>query len=482
MPNRTLLFFLPASLLLFGSCSRNIYPDRSQFLKDGEPVPTVRLDYYKSVQGRPGQDSTLAVALAISGGGSRAANFGMGVLLGLEQLQLDGGEDMLGQVDYISTVSGGGFAGGAYAAALYEHQYFQRPEPFRLSDYLPRQIRDGLARSYTGVLLRANFDPRLWFSYADDGDALERAIDEQVLGFGRRRKRDGSRTRSLILRDFFVPAGSTGPVSFPMFITNSSTVNTMTIFPFTPDILERYHINGYTHRLRAVKRDSLDPFTIPLAVGIKASGSFPVLISNTTLRSRYSPERPFLHLIDGAMTENIGYYTALEILKQEDSRRSKVLLVVDADAAGNRFTFSKREAALFSLGVLSRLPSSGLDARRATLVNDIRAVCRQYGITPVFFSFNILLHDNTALPPESIELKPEQERLIKLLAQKSPLSEADRQILYELLTHIGTKYTITPNEQELLLLSGQLIVQMQEEELRKAMQHLNGDKQKTVPK
>ncbi|MCB0570544.1 MAG: patatin-like phospholipase family protein [Phaeodactylibacter sp.] len=469
MATRNLFLLLFAITSLLSSCSKKIYPDRSQFLKDGDPVPTVRLDYYKSVQQRPGQDSSLAVALAISGGGSRAANFGMGIMLGLEALQLGQGQNMLNQVDYISTVSGGGFAGGAYVAALYEHQYFQRQEPFLLKDYLKRQIRDDLSLSYTGVLLSANINPRLWFSYVDDGDALERAIDEHVLGFGRRRKREGSRTRSLMLRDLFVPAGSTGPVRFPMHITNSSTVNTMTIFPFTPDILERYQINGYTHRLRTIKRDSLDPFTVPLAVGIKASGSFPVLISNTTLRSTYDSERPFLHLIDGAMTENIGYYTALEILKQERSRRHKVLLVVDADAAGNRFTFSKREAALFSLSVLGRLPSSGLDARRATLVNDIRAVCRQYGITPIFFSFNILLHDNNAPIPESIEPKTEQKRLIAMLNKQDTLSDSDRQVLYELLTHIGTKYTITDDEQELLLLSGQLIVRMQEEELRRAM-------------
>ena len=472
MAFRTQFLLILSGLLLFGSCSKKLYPDRSQFLKDGDPVPTVRLDYYRSVQERPGQDSSLAVALAISGGGSRAANFGIGVMLGLEQLHMRGEQeqDMLDQVDYLSTVSGGGFAGGAYITALYEHRYFNRQEPFQLSNYIQRQIRKDLAVSYTGVLLRAAINPRLWFSYADDGDALERAIDEHVLGFDRRQKKDGPRTRSLLLRDIFVPAGSTGQVYFPMHITNSSTLSTMTIFPFTPDILARYQINGYTHRLHMVKRDSLDPFQVPLAVGIKASGSFPVLISNSTLRSSFSPDRPYLHLIDGAMTENIGYYTAVEILKQERNRRRKVLLVVDADAGGNLYTFSKHEAAEFSLGVLGRLPSSGLYARRATLAKDIRSVCQQYGIIPVFFSFNILLQDNDAPIPEGFEIKVEQERLIGLLKQKLELSNSDQQVLYEVLTHIGTKYTITNDEQELLLLSGQLIVQMQEKELRKAMQ------------
>ncbi len=454
--------------LLWASCSKKIYPDRSHFLKDGEPVPTVRLSYYKSVQERPGQDSTLAVALAISGGGSRAANFGIGIMLGLEEIGLENGQDMLQQVDYLSTVSGGGFAGGAYISALYEHELFNRQEAFRLDNYLKNQVRESLAYSYTGVLLRANFDPRLWFSKVDDGDALERAIDEQVLGFSRRQKLLNAKPESILLGDLFIPADSPRPVLFPLHITNSSTLSTMAIFPFTPDILGRYRISGYTHRLRKVVKDSLNPFDVPLAVGIKASGSFPVLISNTTLVSDYSEERPYLHLIDGAMTDNIGYYTALQVLKQDPSPK-KVLLIVDADAAGNRYTFSRHEGAVFSLGVLARLPSSGLDARRATLAKDIREDCRQYGITPVFFSFNVLLENNQAPLPETIELEPQQQRLILLLEQEKPLTDTDLQILYELLTHIGTKYTITEAEQQLLLLSGKLIVQMQRPEIKKGL-------------
>ncbi|MCO6476563.1 MAG: hypothetical protein J5I94_08070, partial [Phaeodactylibacter sp.] len=301
-----------------------------------------------------------------------------------------------------------------------------------------------------------------------DGDALERSIDEHVLGYRRRAREARKNPRSLRLGDFFVPAGSPEPVRFPMHITNSSTLNTMTIFPFTPDILERYQVRGYTHRLAKVVRENLDPFQVPLAVGIKSSASFPVLISNTTLQSRYSPERPYLHLIDGAMTDNIGYYSALQILKQDRAPR-KILLIVDADAAGNRYTFSKREGAVFSLSVMGRLPSSGLDARRATLVRDIRDVCRQYGITPVFFSFNVLLEGANEPLPEEFRIKDEQERLIKLIRQGQTLSPAGRQVLYELLTHIGTKLTITDEEQELLLYAGQLIVKMREGEIRRGL-------------
>ena len=50
--------------------------------------------------------------LAFSGGGIRSASFAIGVLQGLASLKL------LNWFDYLSTVSGGGFAGGWLAAWL----------------------------------------------------------------------------------------------------------------------------------------------------------------------------------------------------------------------------------------------------------------------------------------------------------------------------------------------------------------------------
>ena len=454
--------------LLFASCSSKIYPDRSYFLKDGDEIPTVNLSNYRSVQERPNQEPDLAVAMAISGGGSRAACLGIGIMLGLEQIQMDDGQDALDQIDYLSTVSGGGFAGGAYIAALYDHRYFQRDNPFLLRAYVPRQIRKDLSHSYTGTLVKANFNPKLWVSLVDDGDALEKAIDDHVLGY--KRRRGGKNRGSILLGDLFVPLDSAKEkVRYPMHFTNSSTINTMHIFPFTPHLLQTYKVNGYTHRLRIIEEDAINVFEVPLAVGIKSSGSFPALISNTTLRSDFNEERQFLHLFDGAMTDNTGYYTALDVLEQDNAPR-KVLFVVDADALGNIYTFSKREKAYSMLKVVGRLPSSGLDARRATLLDDLETACKQLDVLPIYFSFNAFLQNNPVDPPEVIDLKVEQKRLILLMeTKKEILSPEDQQILYELLTNIGTKYTIKAEEQKLLFLAGQQLVMMQQEAILEAM-------------
>ena len=462
----TVRFILFLAILLTFGCSRKLIPDRSQFLRLGEPAPTVDLSYYRSVQERPGQDSTLALALAISGGGSRAANFAVGVMLGLEEIVLDGQEDVLDQVDYLSTVSGGGFAGGAYINALYEHHYFDRKESFRFRDYVEGQVRTDLGRSYVAPLLGANLNPRLLFTPIDDGDALEKAIDDHVLGFRRRRFFNGG--RSLRLGDLFVPRDSNrSAVRFPMHVANSSIIGTMAIFPFTPDILECYQVDGYSHRMRLrYMGKNFNAYQVPHAVGIKASGSFPVLISNSTLRSTYLPGRPFLHLMDGAMTDNLGFYTAVDLLLQDHAPR-KGLLIIDADADIQPNTFSKRQGSVFSLRVLAGLTSSGLYARKNILSQELAVLQTSEGLQSFIFSFRDLIDNNPTPPPPRINPKVEIPRLIAKMKQDlNSLTDTDRQILYELTTNIGTKYTIRNDEQELLLLTGRKLVRMRADEIR----------------
>ena len=56
------------------------------------------------------------VGLALSGGGIRSATFNLGILQGLHRFE------MLPYVDYLSTVSGGGYIGGFWSRWLKEHQ------------------------------------------------------------------------------------------------------------------------------------------------------------------------------------------------------------------------------------------------------------------------------------------------------------------------------------------------------------------------
>lgn len=81
------------------------------------------------------------VGLALSGGGIRSATFNLGVL---QQLHADG---VLPLVDYVSTVSGGGYVGGFWSAWLHDQRHRRpprvltpdvRPAPFAAE---PREVR-----------------------------------------------------------------------------------------------------------------------------------------------------------------------------------------------------------------------------------------------------------------------------------------------------------------------------------------------------
>ncbi|MFK7933434.1 MAG: patatin-like phospholipase family protein [Saprospiraceae bacterium] len=462
-------FLLLCGLLFTTSCSQTIYPDRSQFLKDGDFVPTVDLSRYRSVQERPDQEADMAVAMSISGGGSRAANFGIGVMMGLEKIILKNGHTALQEIDYLSTVSGGGFAGGSYLNSLFDQSYYEKEEKYAICDCVDECIRECLKFNYAGVLVKSMFKPKLWFTLYDDGDQLEKAIDDYVLGYKERRQ-ELKVNRSIRLGDMFIPKeNKTTLVKYPMMFANGTVYDKMVIFPFSPDILEKYKVTGWTHRVR--KTLDASPLDLPLSVGIKASGSFPVLISNTTLFSNYHPERKFLHVLDGAMTDNFGYYTALEVLKQDTATR-KVMFIIDADAAGNSYTFSNRESAPLGVSVFGRLASSGLDARRVLVEKDLNEVSDGFGFEPIFFSFNRLILNNSEQPPAEIKKVKlvQQDYIIRMKKDLNSLTNKDLQILYDLITNIGTKYSITEEEQELLLLTGQKIVQMQEAEIRAALE------------
>lgn len=68
---------------------------------------------------RPADESYL-IGLALSGGGVRSASFCLGALQGLDAARPDAEPQPLDVVDYLSTVSGGGFAGIALVSGLRE--------------------------------------------------------------------------------------------------------------------------------------------------------------------------------------------------------------------------------------------------------------------------------------------------------------------------------------------------------------------------
>jgi hypothetical protein len=208
------------------------------------PVPEIDLfSTYEEQRKRPYQDRNLALAVAISGGGHRAANFGVGVLVALEAA------NVLYEVDYLSTVSGGGFAAAAYIETLIYHlnhggthrdyslkTWLEEPQKVGIidsDDYLTRHLERGYETSlYWGFL-----NPKTWFSNIDRGDFLEKKIDSRILGYNKR-------GRSLLLNDVFRDSqkaecdGEVCNKMVPNWVANATIFQNGAIFQFIPNILE----------------------------------------------------------------------------------------------------------------------------------------------------------------------------------------------------------------------------------------------------
>jgi len=359
------------------SCTKSYsIPDSYDRVK--HKVATSNIDVYEKfadIQTRfpQIQDGNTTVVVALSGGGLRAANFSIGSLLALEQIPF-GKSNLLNEVDYISSVSGGGLAAGAYVAGILSKDCQTRSE-FVLKKYLSenKKIVESLG---AGFLENGNFfkliNPKLWFTTLDRGDALQDTISKQYFTLPNFIEDCGntvSKSKEVRLGHIFVPSSQSSTVvpTTPYLIANSTNRTNGEIVSFTPAHLENTGISCYTHRMKKQAIDEGFYHELPLAVGIRSSASFPVGIVPATydIESRSESDNPeyckslnsasnwqHLHLTDGGVSDNLGVNTALDILNFEhkkwlsktepDERQNNphtfLLIIVDAYNGSNSAT------------------------------------------------------------------------------------------------------------------------------------------------
>jgi predicted acylesterase/phospholipase RssA len=272
---------------------------------------------YANVRG-DGQEQELFVILAFSGGGTRAAAFSYGVLEGLGAVRYRsdaGGERvLLDDVDVISSVSGGSFTAAHYA--LFGTQGFRAFE----ENFLYRNIQ--------GALIGRALAPWNWARLLrSDYSRIDLAADlyDDALFHGA--------TFSTLLEL---------PRRRPYLLLNATDMTLGARFEFTQDQFDLLCSN-------------LSP--VPVARAVAASSAFPVLLSPLTLRNysggacdgfrpplwlanglassreprrmalardllsyrRDVEARPFVHLLDGGLADNIGLRGPYVALSGQDS-------------------------------------------------------------------------------------------------------------------------------------------------------------------
>ncbi len=244
------------------------------------------------------------MAVALSGGGARAAAFGLGVLQGMKSAEFDLPDrrtNLLDEVRLISGVSGGSILAAHYAA-------FGDESLSRFED-------DFLLVPFEGQLLRELLWPNRLYQLSSPWYGRSQILAERLdvlyrgLRFADLRRRPGA----------------------PELMITATDLTTGAPFDFTAEQFE----------LICSDLDS-----VPLSFAVAASSAVPLLLSPLTVRNhaahcpggaprvlhegepgyraqllhrsaegyRNATERPFVHLVDGGVTDNLGVRLLLDRL------------------------------------------------------------------------------------------------------------------------------------------------------------------------
>ena len=297
-------------------------------------VPGYRIDEVT----RSGQSDDLLVVLAISGGGTRAAALGYGVLEELRrtEVMVNGKKRrLLDEVDIISAVSGGTFPATYYA--LRGEKTFEEFEAKVLS------------RNFESELAWRIVTPTNWFRLPSGtfgkSDLFAELYDETVFDhatFADLKKANG-----------------------PFVVINGTDVTTGARFSFMQDQFDAIcgDLSKVTLARAVATSTALPPLLTPVtlenrggtcgrkapawqAAAEAASGQSETpgraLFRARALQSYENPARPYIHIFDGGLSENLGLaevIRAMEILKVSPDetvlpafRRARKVVVIAVNA------------------------------------------------------------------------------------------------------------------------------------------------------
>jgi NTE family protein len=296
-----LLFFsLAAALFLAAGCAH--YPI-NQPLSRYDPASGYR---GKNVDSQARADD-LFLMLSFSGGGTRAAAFSYGVLEALRDTEVGSAgnrERLLDKVDLISGVSGGSFTAAYYG--LFGERIFQDFEP----RFLKKDVQGDLGKA---VIFNPYNWARLFSPFFDRSDLAAEYYDREIFGGAT-----------------FADLGQQGG---PLIVINATDMIHGTRVSFMQDAFD-------------LLCSDLSSFSVARACA--ASSAVPILLTPITLknyagscgfrmpeplqaslRNRDLPDRrfdlannivpfldserkPYLHLVDGGVADNLGLRAMLE--------------------------------------------------------------------------------------------------------------------------------------------------------------------------
>ena len=352
-----------AIVLALGACAtRPINPPLAHF----DPQSGYR---WANRPDLPRNDRETLLILAFSGGGTRAAAFSFGVLEELRRTPVGlpaMGHTMLTEVDLISGVSGGSFTALAYA--LQGEQMF---------DSYPREF---LNRDVESALLRKLFDPVTWPSTLSAGfgrsELAEQYYNEILFHGATYGDLLAKPTPTTLVSATDIATGLRWTFSQTDFDVICSDLSKLPLAraaaasSAVPVVLSPVTINNYGGSCGYT-----DPSWVAHAIraGSRAWVGNRALERYRDLRSYQQPgERPYIHLVDGGLSGNLGVTGIIEALQELEAdaryrasigvdRVHRVAIIIVNAVSAPRIDYSKQEAPPSALQLLLQAVSVPID-------------------------------------------------------------------------------------------------------------------------
>ncbi len=461
-------------VLMFSSCGKGFYSYSAQKQQQSFSLDLGR---YKSPQMRPGQDHNLVLGMAISGGGSRAACFALGVMMGLEELRYHDSSNILNEIDYFSTVSGGGFAGGYYMTQKAHHLSCYPEREFSLNKLwrTENQHRHNLpvidlnSNVFKNIFIHNSFSPNRRMTQILDSIKTSIVLDG---------KADCKQNiyQKILLEDVFVDTASQRKVTLPVYIANASFYTNNNRMPMVPYIIDDLNITGLFY-----PKVKFNGRLMPLYYGITASASFPGVL----LQMRFqSSDSSLIRVYDGGVSDNFGYKSMVDIFRKMPNRENHRLIVIDASGQG----LPAPETGIGSVGifkVFTKMIFAGLQSKYTTSKDEVKDFFKNDS-SFCFIGINSIrkyAEDHYFLVPAKLQTKKKliwselYDYFVEIIGQpityQSTADVIDSPekywLLFELAAQVKTKLYVNPEEKDLLVLAGRVAVKIHEAELKKLM-------------
>jgi predicted acylesterase/phospholipase RssA len=247
-----------------------------------------------STRAAPQAPSGYFVGLAISGGGSRSANFAAGCMLQLQRV------GVLQHVGYISSVSGGSLPAAYYCVSG--------------AQWNPGNVQAKMSQAFADEALWRAIQPgniaAFLFTDYDRSDLLADVFRHRLF--------TGEKGRALKFADLRLDR--------PRLLINATDLQSGQRFVFCNETFDALNA---------------DLSNYPIAYAVTASSAVPVALHPVTLRDYSTIFPEYRHLIDGGVADNLGVQTLVETYQAQVDAAAKagrvdpyprgaVFLVVDA--------------------------------------------------------------------------------------------------------------------------------------------------------